>query len=421
MLGGLDLEAVFRARAVPFPDAEDAGACYTQIATRTRPIPMRFGVLRLEFPPHMVEEAGGRTAYFAYERLGRNGYLLRVARCVIPDSPEAVALLLDRFRLPEGSVGLDEFMGHLPVPLVRTDADAVDRWPGPMQPEVGMLRLGGAPFGVAGLPSPTSGQLEIIARLSGESCPRDVTANIGVELDFLGGGDGEGCQCEAQWEGNHATITCCENPHHVIEDGFCFCANGSTHGDCWVDDDDPPPCDPSFELCDDPGEPPPGGGGGGSNPTPEPETCGDDRDTIIAEYYSFGAPNPPSCSDFQSSGGSEYFSWAELNGGFSTGNPHSPWGIVTLELSSGLDMTRAAYGKPIIVNSGYRCPHGNNNVGSAPTSQHVQGLAADIRPTSANMSVQELILLEELAEEHGMATFTLGYPTYANHVHVDWR
>ena len=44
-----------------------------------------------------------------------------------------------------------------------------------------------------------------------------------------------------------------------------------------------------------------------------------------------------------------------------------------------LDPLREAYGKPIIVTSGYRCPKLNAIVGSTPSSQHVKGEAADIR------------------------------------------
>ena len=41
---------------------------------------------------------------------------------------------------------------------------------------------------------------------------------------------------------------------------------------------------------------------------------------------------------------------------------------------------------PLVINSGYRCPTHNRNVGGAPNSQHVKGTAADVRGTrmSAN-------------------------------------
>lgn len=43
-----------------------------------------------------------------------------------------------------------------------------------------------------------------------------------------------------------------------------------------------------------------------------------------------------------------------------------------------LDPLREAYGKPIEVNSGYRCPELNKAVGGSKTSDHMIGCAADI-------------------------------------------
>lgn len=43
-----------------------------------------------------------------------------------------------------------------------------------------------------------------------------------------------------------------------------------------------------------------------------------------------------------------------------------------------LDPLREAYGKPITVTSGYRCPKLNTAVKGAKNSQHVKGQAADI-------------------------------------------
>ncbi len=43
-----------------------------------------------------------------------------------------------------------------------------------------------------------------------------------------------------------------------------------------------------------------------------------------------------------------------------------------------LDGVREIYGKPITVNSGYRCPELNKAVGGSATSDHVKGFAADI-------------------------------------------
>lgn len=46
-----------------------------------------------------------------------------------------------------------------------------------------------------------------------------------------------------------------------------------------------------------------------------------------------------------------------------------------------LDPLREEYGKPIIVNSGYRCPALNKAVGGSPTSDHMTGCAVDIHGT----------------------------------------
>jgi hypothetical protein len=43
-----------------------------------------------------------------------------------------------------------------------------------------------------------------------------------------------------------------------------------------------------------------------------------------------------------------------------------------------LDPLREAYGKPITVNSGFRCPALNKAVGGSPTSDHPNGEASDI-------------------------------------------
>ena len=47
-----------------------------------------------------------------------------------------------------------------------------------------------------------------------------------------------------------------------------------------------------------------------------------------------------------------------------------------------LDPLREAYGKPIVVSSGYRSPKLNKAVGGAAKSQHVTGQAADIHTLS---------------------------------------
>ena len=43
-----------------------------------------------------------------------------------------------------------------------------------------------------------------------------------------------------------------------------------------------------------------------------------------------------------------------------------------------LQPLRDAWGKPLHINSGYRCPELNKEVGGVPTSQHVKGEAGDV-------------------------------------------
>ena len=45
---------------------------------------------------------------------------------------------------------------------------------------------------------------------------------------------------------------------------------------------------------------------------------------------------------------------------------------------------RDAWGEPLAINSGYRCPEVNRAVGGVPTSQHVLAEAADVCPFGRN-------------------------------------
>lgn len=61
-----------------------------------------------------------------------------------------------------------------------------------------------------------------------------------------------------------------------------------------------------------------------------------------------------------------------------------------------LQPLRDIYGKPMEINSGYRCPRLNAEVGGVPTSQHVKGEAADIKTGSQTESYR----LARLAKTH---------------------
>lgn len=61
-----------------------------------------------------------------------------------------------------------------------------------------------------------------------------------------------------------------------------------------------------------------------------------------------------------------------------------------------LDPLRERYGKPIHVNSGYRCPALNKAVNGSKTSHHMTGLAADITAGSAAKNKILFNLVQEL-------------------------
>lgn len=50
-----------------------------------------------------------------------------------------------------------------------------------------------------------------------------------------------------------------------------------------------------------------------------------------------------------------------------------------------LNPLREAWGSPIIINSGYRCPELNKAVGGVPTSAHQTGNAVDMHPQNGKM------------------------------------
>lgn len=61
-----------------------------------------------------------------------------------------------------------------------------------------------------------------------------------------------------------------------------------------------------------------------------------------------------------------------------------------------LDPLRRAWGGPIRINSGYRCPELNKVVGGTPYSQHQRGEAADITVGSQAANRRLLALIKRL-------------------------
>lgn len=80
-----------------------------------------------------------------------------------------------------------------------------------------------------------------------------------------------------------------------------------------------------------------------------------------------------------------------------------------------LDPLREWYGKPIRVNSGYRCPALNKAVGGVANSQHLTGQAADIdtRDTAENRKlmkhIEDSLDFDQLIWENGGAWVHVSY------------
>ena len=78
-----------------------------------------------------------------------------------------------------------------------------------------------------------------------------------------------------------------------------------------------------------------------------------------------------------------------------------------------LNALRHEWGRPLIVNSAARCAAHNAKVGGSPKSQHLLGLAADLRVNTPNDGVA----LAALAEKHGFK----GIGVAKTFVHLDLR
>ena len=66
---------------------------------------------------------------------------------------------------------------------------------------------------------------------------------------------------------------------------------------------------------------------------------------------------------------------------------------------SWLEVLRERYGKPIIINSGYRSPQLNKKIGGVPTSNHLTGCAADICVANMEQLIRFAAILLEYADE----------------------
>lgn len=80
-----------------------------------------------------------------------------------------------------------------------------------------------------------------------------------------------------------------------------------------------------------------------------------------------------------------------------------------------LDPAREMLGRPVTVNSGYRCPELNKAVGGATTSQHVKGEAADLTTGSREENkrlfeiIRDNLQFDQLINEHEFSWIHVSY------------
>lgn len=122
---------------------------------------------------------------------------------------------------------------------------------------------------------------------------------------------------------------------------------------------------------------------------------------------------------------SEFFTLAELTKSETAARhkiDNTPPAAIIKNLQYGVDMIldplRRIYGKPIKINSGYRCPQLNKLVGGVSNSWHQEGNAADIHIESAD---EAKILFSNLQKLPSVDTVLFEHSKTAQWLHVQWN
>ena len=117
---------------------------------------------------------------------------------------------------------------------------------------------------------------------------------------------------------------------------------------------------------------------------------------------------------------SKNFTWAEFTASDTAKrlgiiNQITDWDVrdnIIALVENVLQPLRDAYGKPITINSGYRCAELNKKVGGVETSQHTKGQAADC-------GVDDPLALASLIIELGLPFDQMGL--YSTFVHLSYK
>jgi len=91
--------------------------------------------------------------------------------------------------------------------------------------------------------------------------------------------------------------------------------------------------------------------------------------------------------------------------------------LIKTQALTKIDKLRALIGKPLVVNSAYRCPKHNADIGGSPVSQHKLGEAFDISLKYPIMGIHNRKIVTELAKEAGFTAIG----QYDTFIHMDDR
>ena len=117
---------------------------------------------------------------------------------------------------------------------------------------------------------------------------------------------------------------------------------------------------------------------------------------------------------------SEHVTWSELACHDEDRTPYpKEWELDRLpELMRAFERVREICGFPLLINSAYRTRTYNGRIGGAFRSQHIEGRALDLRPSTGSADLYKLREAAGKARDEGLLRGIGYYPTF---VHIDTR
>ena len=95
--------------------------------------------------------------------------------------------------------------------------------------------------------------------------------------------------------------------------------------------------------------------------------------------------------------------------------------IVLKDAMDALQCIRNKLNMPLFINSAYRTPEHNSNVGGSPTSQHVKGRAFDIGLTNYSSRLSKMQMYGDAIEDAATEAGFNGIGRYNTFIHIDMR